>query len=178
MWKKCSNCRLVFNRRNYPNMTNQRWLAKKYCSKKCLLTRQAWNKGLTGWMSEEGKKKVAQNLVNFRGTESKEDASIRMTKAAKTRIANGWRPASETTIGKDSSFWKGEDASYNAKHRWIQKHWTKTDICINCNNHVLPRPETRLKHATHWANISGQYKRERNDWLELCPKCHVAFDKK
>ena len=29
-----------------------------------------------------------------------------------------------------------------------------------------------------WANISGTYKRERNDWLHLCRKCHFYYDKR
>ncbi|MEN6567167.1 MAG: hypothetical protein ABFC57_12805 [Veillonellales bacterium] len=28
-----------------------------------------------------------------------------------------------------------------------------------------------------WANISGEYKRSRSDYMELCPSCHRLFDK-
>ena len=29
-----------------------------------------------------------------------------------------------------------------------------------------------------WANISGNYIRERGDWLGLCVKCHRKYDNK
>lgn len=28
----------------------------------------------------------------------------------------------------------------------------------------------------NWANISGKYTREREDWIRLCPSCHRIFD--
>jgi len=28
----------------------------------------------------------------------------------------------------------------------------------------------------NWANLSGQYKRDISDWVELCAKCHKNFD--
>lgn len=27
-----------------------------------------------------------------------------------------------------------------------------------------------------WANISGEYKRDRSDWVMLCPSCHRKID--
>lgn len=28
----------------------------------------------------------------------------------------------------------------------------------------------------HWANISRLYKRDLDDWMRLCAKCHKAYD--
>ena len=27
-----------------------------------------------------------------------------------------------------------------------------------------------------WANISGEYKRDLNDWMNLCVSCHKKYD--
>jgi hypothetical protein len=78
--------------------------------------------------------------------------------------------------GEADPCWKGESATYSAKHRWIQNNWQKTGMCEICLMERKPRAGTRLKWGTHWANKSGNYVRERSDWLELCPKCHKSFD--
>ena len=30
--------------------------------------------------------------------------------------------------------------------------------------------------ATHWANVSGEYRRDRADYVELCIACHWEQD--
>ena len=72
--------------------------------------------------------------------------------------------------GKDHPYWKGENAAYSSKHGYIIKYFGKANKC-----------EFDPKHKAsyfHWANISGQYKRNINDWIMLCPKCHKKFDQK
>lgn len=66
--------------------------------------------------------------------------------------------------------WKGDKASYRAKHIWVQFHYGKADKCEFDNTHKSSR--------FHWSNISGQYLRDISDWQKLCPKCHKQFDKK
>jgi hypothetical protein len=66
--------------------------------------------------------------------------------------------------------WRGDGASYAAKHMWISKHYGKARKCENDSYHVARRYE--------WANISGQYKREREDCKQLCPSCHRRMDMK
>jgi len=29
----------------------------------------------------------------------------------------------------------------------------------------------------HWANKSGEYLRDKDDWIRLCCKCHKKYDK-
>ena len=65
--------------------------------------------------------------------------------------------------------WKGEKASYRAHHIWVQTRLGKADSCVLDQNHLAAR--------YHWANISHEYKRDLNDWINLCPKCHSAFDR-
>lgn len=67
-------------------------------------------------------------------------------------------------IGEKARRWKGNDASYAAKHLWIVKHYGKASYCENNPHHKAKRFE--------WANISGKYRRDREDYRPLCPSCH------
>ncbi len=71
--------------------------------------------------------------------------------------------------GESANRWKGEEAGYHAIHIWLTSHYVKGDHCEDCFSSVASRLE--------WANISGEYKRERSDYKVLCPKCHRLFDR-
>ena len=85
-----------------------------------------------------------------------------------------------STLGKATRFkpgqteaeanfqWKGEDASYAAKHMWVSYHFGKATHCESCG--------TTKKRKYHWSNISGQYLRDRDDWQQLCVPCHKQYD--
>lgn len=69
--------------------------------------------------------------------------------------------------GKNNHRWSGDNPSYSAIHKWVSKSYPKSGVCEKC----------KLEKKTDWANKTGQYKREeRDDWIELCRKCHIAFD--
>jgi len=69
--------------------------------------------------------------------------------------------------GEKALAWKGDGAGYHAKHIWLTKTYGRGKTCEECG--IVGR---RL----HWANISGEYKRNRTDYRELCPSCHKKFD--
>lgn len=71
--------------------------------------------------------------------------------------------------GEKAPSWKGEFASYTAKHIWLNKYYGKA---IKCENLDCSRESTTYD----WANISGKY-RDRSDYLQLYRKCHRKFDK-
>lgn len=64
--------------------------------------------------------------------------------------------------------WKGQQAGYHAVHLWLTKHYLKGSQCETCQTTKASRLE--------WANISGEYKREREDYMVLCPSCHRLMD--
>lgn len=70
--------------------------------------------------------------------------------------------------------WRGEKAKYGTKHQWIRRLLGSANKCIRCGLNTLPEGKKRY---FDWANISGEYKREVSDWMQLCKKCHKAFDK-
>lgn len=72
--------------------------------------------------------------------------------------------------GDQARRWKGIKAGYHAIHCWLSKHYEKGDNCEQCGTREFSRLE--------WANLSGEYKRERSDYKAMCPSCHRLFDGK
>lgn len=59
--------------------------------------------------------------------------------------------------------------SYYTIHHWVELELGKPKVCWDCGDTTKTRYE--------WANISGEYLQDTNDWKRLCKKCHHAFDK-
>ena len=73
--------------------------------------------------------------------------------------------------GEKHPFWKGDKVSYRALHRWVRKHKGIPEYCEFCGIFSYS-PK-----SIHWANKSGNYLRDLNDWIALCVPCHRAYDK-
>ena len=67
-----------------------------------------------------------------------------------------------------NGMWKGDNVGYNSLHEWIRNHKIKSEFCEMCKSNK----------DTELANISGQYKRDIDDFLWLCRSCHMKFDYK
>jgi hypothetical protein len=72
-------------------------------------------------------------------------------------------------IGKNHYLWKGEDACYFTRHSWIYNNFGKANKCEN------NKCDKKCK-TFQWANISGEYHRDMNDWKQLCKSCHAKYD--
>ena len=84
------------------------------------------------------------------------------------------RPISSRLSGSDNGNWKGDNVGYFGIHSWIRKYKEKTGICQHCNKNVgIVYPN-----STHFANKDHQYKRDLEDYMELCPSCHKKYDYK
>ena len=59
-------------------------------------------------------------------------------------------------------------AKYEATHQWVWRNFGKANHCEHCTGEGAK--------AYHWANISGEYRRIREDWKQLCVRCHLRFD--
>ena len=80
------------------------------------------------------------------------------------RFVNGHN--SRLRIGERHPQWKGEEAGYMATHNWLRRHKEKSGVCVECGK--IGR--------TDWANISGEYLRDLDDYRELCRGCHIIAD--
>ena len=73
-------------------------------------------------------------------------------------------------IGNKNYKWKDKEVGYSALHSWVVRNLGKAYKCSNIAcKHLSDRYE--------WSNKSNQYKRELNDWEQLCKKCHAKKDK-
>jgi hypothetical protein len=69
--------------------------------------------------------------------------------------------------GEGNPAWKGDRVSYAALHIWMAKNYPKRGVCEQCGSRV--RTQYAVRH-------SGRYTRDRDDWRELCARCHADFD--
>ena len=81
--------------------------------------------------------------------------------------ANRGRHKGEPRIGyqqENHGQWKGDTASYCAIHNWVRRWYGTPKECSHCGT-------TKAK-KFEWANKSGKYKRDINDYARLCTSCH------
>lgn len=58
--------------------------------------------------------------------------------------------------------------SYVTIHHWVESHKPKQNFCEKCNKNK----------KLELANISGEYKRDIDDFEWLCRKCHMEKDER
>lgn len=68
--------------------------------------------------------------------------------------------------GENSSVWKGNKVGYYALHMWVYREKGRPKKCEFCGS----------GNNLAWANKSQLYKREIDDWIRLCRKCHYKYD--
>ena len=81
----------------------------------------------------------------------------------------GGRPSPETEFKKGliPHNFKGDRVGYHALHEWISRHNGKAaQFKCGCG-----------KQADGWANLSGEYKRDLDDFEAMCFKCHRIYDR-
>lgn len=67
---------------------------------------------------------------------------------------------------------RNENPSYNAIHKWVNYNLGTPLECTDCGF------QSENRRQFHWANISKEYKRDKDDWIRLCVKCHHNWDKR
>lgn len=77
-------------------------------------------------------------------------------------------------LGEQHPQWRGDAVSYRALHQWVARHKTKTGICTDCGRNVGKTGHT----GSEWANVSGRYLRDLDDFVELCVRCHRRRDRR
>lgn len=70
--------------------------------------------------------------------------------------------------GINNPNWKGKDVGYGALHQWVIYNFGQPRFCEQC--------KCSNRQMYHWANLSGEYKRDRDDWKRMCVPCHKNFD--
>lgn len=68
--------------------------------------------------------------------------------------------------GSNNRAWKGDKATYSAKHLWVRQHLERPEKCSMCNE--LPSREV--------ANLDGLYSRDLSTWAWTCRSCNLVYD--
>lgn len=71
-------------------------------------------------------------------------------------------------FGEDATNWKGDNVGYHGLHAWLYRDFGKANKCSKCGTVTAKKYE--------WANISGKYSRDINDFIQLCTSCHRKMD--
>lgn len=105
--------------------------------------------------------------------EQKEKISLSNKGGNKTTFRKGMIPWNKgmrmpDSFGENHPLWKGENAGYIALHNWIRLKLGKPNKCEICKTIKAKKYE--------WANKDHLYKRNKNDWIRLCTKCHRRYD--
>lgn len=72
--------------------------------------------------------------------------------------------------GEKNYGWKGSSVGYSALHAWVSREKGSPAYCEHCGTTDSPMFD--------WANKSGEYLRDLDDWLRLCRSCHTKYDNK
>lgn len=73
-------------------------------------------------------------------------------------------------IGELHHLWKGDNVGHSSLHTWLRIHYGKA---YRCENKSCEGSSNKYE----WANLSGEYKRDVNDFKMMCRKCHSIMDK-
>jgi hypothetical protein len=77
--------------------------------------------------------------------------------------------------GKNNYAWLGSKVKYFGLHSWIRKQiGSRPEFCGNCG--VKGCEIKNKRWSIQFCNISGEYKRNLDDWLLLCIACHRKHD--
>lgn len=148
--KQCSCGRVFYVRKSLLESGR-----KKYCSKSCMYRFMKRPSGL----------KYDCKVVNPTWFVHSSRASPMYVPPKGTRSS----PATEFKKGMVPANFAGDDVGYVGLHTWVRSRLGKATKCSQCG-----KSHDRI----HWANISQEYKRDLSDWMQLCPSCHIAYDKR
>lgn len=94
------------------------------------------------------------------------------TVESRAKIAASKVGAKNHRYGKtegQSRNWKGDAVGYYGVHDWMTSRYGQPKHCEECGS-------TDPRKRYEWANISGEYRRDRADFRRLCKRCHNIFD--
>jgi hypothetical protein len=107
--------------------------------------------------SNERKKHISESLKGRVLSKSHKENISKSLKGDKRLATNKGK------FGVEHSAWKGDDVGYGGVHMWLYKNKKRVGICKSCGI-VCKKSE--------FHNISGEHRRDVNDYIELCNSCH------
>lgn len=136
----------------------------------------AWNKGkkwskiIRKKISISTKGRIAWNKNIPHSEETKNKISI-ANKGRKWKLSKYTKiKQSISKKAEKNPNWKGDNITYSSLHNWIVRNYGKPKKCSHCSTTNAKKFE--------WANKSGKYLRNINDYIRLCVSCHRKYDNK
>ena len=74
-------------------------------------------------------------------------------------------------VGIKHGMWKGDEVGYYGIHSWIKRTYGSPKLCEEplCDG---------ISRIYEWAKVKGKpYVRKRENFIQLCHKCHANYDK-
>jgi hypothetical protein len=181
--KICKQCGNIFYRKD--NYRNCHWKTVKYCSDHCRSKAdyiKHRDKILKSERERRKRKMIELGKVsNYKLWSKREEdflifnypkdrdicyKNLDRSKSAINNRATLYKLRPNNIRGKNNGMWKGNKVKYEGLHTWIRTHKKKPLLCENC----------KISKPYDLANISGEYKRDINDFKWLCRRCHMHED--
>lgn len=105
------------------------------------------------------------NIHPFKGTKGLKKATSGSFKKGQVISPDTQFKKGQNKANKNVN-WKGDNVGYYALHMWLRREYGNPLKCDECG---------KTKNI-QWANKSYKYLRDRDDWMQLCQKCHFAYD--
>lgn len=133
------------------------------------MNKGCYKKGHIPWIKGRKKKKICLNCgKEFSSTTSNGSIGRRKYCSQKcSGLGQGFKKGQNA--GEKNTMWVGDSVSYQGLHCWLIRNYGSPKECSLCGE---VNPIKRYE----WANISGEYKRDINDYIRLCKKCHNDKD--
>lgn len=136
-----------------------------------------WNKGKKSNAAQlnalnEGRKKAWKNIkkrLHNPVIARKISRALIGRKLSKEHIENVRRALKGKYTGEKIANWRGDKVGKAALHNWVERRLGKPKKCEHC--------KTTNAKKFEWANKSQLYKRDLKDFIRLCTKCHIAYDR-
>ena len=109
-----------------------------------------------------------KHLPELKGTIAWNKGLKKDNNKSMAKISIAMKGSNNRGSGENHSAWKGNKVGYAPLHQWLKKQLGKALKCSFNPLHTSKRFE--------WANISGVYHRDVNDFSSLCTKCHRQYD--
>ena len=116
-------------------------------------------------------KEVLEKMKNTKAENPFHHTEETKQKIRETNIRIGRKPPTNYGNFKEKPGDKIElrSSTYAAIHQWIVREKGRPNKCEHCGTEDAKRLE--------WANIDHKYKRNTDDYIRLCTKCHREYDK-
>lgn len=124
--------------------------------------------------SEETRRHLSKvNIGKKHSKETRRKMSECFSDERKMELSRHWCGKKNPFYGKGdrvsaekNNQWKGEAVGRTGLHAWIRRHKNKPELCETCRK--VPPYDV--------ANISGDYRRDIDDYKWLCRSCHMKSD--